>query len=73
LGESTVRAVAMQPTDGLMRGLPVEDTGQPISVPVGREVLGRILVEKSPGGARQCCGHALISLITVSPPPNWWG
>src|SRR5947209_534110 len=43
LGESTVRAVAMQPTDGLMRGLPVEDTGQPISVPVGREVLGRIL------------------------------
>src|SRR5215470_2356392 len=43
LGESTVRAVAMQPTDGLMRGMPVEDTGQPISVPVGREVLGRIL------------------------------
>src|SRR5499433_831931 len=43
LGESTIRAVAMQPTDGLMRGMPVEDTGQPISVPVGREVLGRIL------------------------------
>src|SRR2546425_3093802 len=43
LGESTVRAVAMQPTDGLTRGMSVEDTGQPISVPVGREVLGRIL------------------------------
>src|SRR5712692_4473269 len=43
LGESTVRAVAMQPTDGLTRGMAVEDTGQPISVPVGREVLGRIL------------------------------
>jgi len=43
LGESTVRTVAMQPTDGLVRGTPVEDTGQPISVPVGREVLGRIL------------------------------
>jgi F-type H+-transporting ATPase subunit beta len=43
LGESTVRTVAMQPTDGLVRGIPVEDTGQPISVPVGREVLGRIL------------------------------
>ena len=43
LGESTVRAVAMQPTDGLTRGIAVEDTGQPISVPVGREVLGRIL------------------------------
>ena len=43
LGESTVRAVAMQPTDGLVRGTEAEDTGQPISVPVGREVLGRIL------------------------------
>jgi len=43
LGESTVRTVSMQPTDGLVRGLVVEDTGQPISVPVGPEVLGRIL------------------------------
>ena len=43
LGESTVRAVSMQPTDGLVRGTEAEDTGQPISVPVGREVLGRIL------------------------------
>jgi F-type H+/Na+-transporting ATPase subunit beta len=43
LGESTVRTVSMQPTDGLVRGIAVEDTGQPISVPVGREVLGRIL------------------------------
>ena len=43
LGESTVRAISMQPTDGLVRGMPAEDTGQPISVPVGREVLGRIL------------------------------
>jgi F-type H+-transporting ATPase subunit beta len=33
----------MQPTDGLVRGINVEDTGQPISVPVGPEVLGRIL------------------------------
>ncbi len=43
LGESTVRTVSMQPTDGLIRGVDVEDTGQPISVPVGPEVLGRIL------------------------------
>ncbi len=43
LGESTVRTVSMQPTDGMVRGMPVEDTGQPISVPVGPEVLGRIL------------------------------
>jgi F-type H+-transporting ATPase subunit beta len=43
LGESTVRAVAMASTDGLVRGSKVLDTGQPISVPVGRATLGRIL------------------------------
>jgi F-type H+-transporting ATPase subunit beta len=43
MGESTVRTVSMEPTDGLIRGLKVIDTGAPISVPVGREVLGRIL------------------------------
>jgi F-type H+-transporting ATPase subunit beta len=43
LGESSVRTVAMEPTEGLRRGLEVIDTGEPISVPVGREVLGRIL------------------------------
>lgn len=43
LGENTVRTVAMEPTEGLTRGLEVIDTGDPISVPVGREVLGRIL------------------------------
>ena len=43
LGESQVRAVAMASTDGLTRGMKVEDTGAPISIPVGRETLGRIL------------------------------
>jgi F-type H+-transporting ATPase subunit beta len=43
LGESTVRAVAMAATEGLRRGMPVNDTGQPISIPVGKETLGRIL------------------------------
>jgi F-type H+-transporting ATPase subunit beta len=43
LGESKVRAVAMASTDGLTRGMTVEDTGQPISIPVGKETLGRIL------------------------------
>src|SRR3989338_4000936 len=43
LGAATVRAVAMEPTDGLIRGLKAVDTGAPITVPVGREVLGRIL------------------------------
>ena len=43
LGENTVRTIAMEPTEGLTRGLEVVDTGGPISVPVGREVLGRII------------------------------
>jgi F-type H+-transporting ATPase subunit beta len=43
LGESHVRAVAMAATDGLSRGMSVLDTGAPISVPVGKETLGRIL------------------------------
>ena len=43
LGESQVRTVAMAATDGLTRGMPVNDTGGPISVPVGKETLGRII------------------------------
>ncbi|HVJ33554.1 MAG TPA: F0F1 ATP synthase subunit beta [Terriglobia bacterium] len=43
LGESTVRAIAMDSTDGLVRGAEVSDTGAPISVPVGPETLGRII------------------------------
>jgi len=43
LGENLVRCVAMDSTDGLCRGMPVENTGRPISVPVGDQVLGRIL------------------------------
>ncbi len=43
LGESTVRCIAMDTTDGLVRGQEVLDSGDAISVPVGPEVLGRIL------------------------------
>jgi len=43
LGENTVRAVAMDTTDGLVRGMAVRDTGGPIAMPVGPECLGRIL------------------------------
>ena len=43
LGENTVRTIAMDSTDGLVRGQKVQDTGKPISVPVGPETLGRIL------------------------------
>jgi F-type H+/Na+-transporting ATPase subunit beta len=43
LGERTVRTIAMDSTDGLVRGLEVSDTGAAITVPVGRSVLGRII------------------------------
>ena len=43
LGENTVRTIAMDATEGLTRGLPVRDTGGPITVPVGAGTLGRIL------------------------------
>ncbi len=42
LGDSTVRTVAMDTTDGIARHLPVRATGAPISVPVGQSVLGRV-------------------------------
>lgn len=43
LGEKRVRCVAMSSTEGLVRGMEVDDTGEPISVPVGNETLGRML------------------------------
>jgi F-type H+-transporting ATPase subunit beta len=43
LGESTVRTIAMDSTEGLVRGQDVVDTGEPIAVPVGDETLGRIM------------------------------
>jgi F-type H+/Na+-transporting ATPase subunit beta len=43
LGENTVRTIAMDSTEGLVRGQDVVDTGQPIAVPVGAETLGRIM------------------------------
>ncbi len=43
LGERTVRCIAMDSTDGMVRGSEVVDTGKPITVPVGPETLGRIL------------------------------
>ncbi len=43
LGEERVRTVSMESTDGLVRGMEVKNTGRPIQVPVGEEVLGRML------------------------------
>jgi F-type H+/Na+-transporting ATPase subunit beta len=43
LGENRVRTISMHPTDGLVRGMQARDLGGPITVPVGREVLGRVI------------------------------
>ena len=43
LGENTVRTIAMDGTEGLVRGNVVEDEGNPIMIPVGQETLGRII------------------------------
>jgi F-type H+/Na+-transporting ATPase subunit beta len=59
LGNDVVRCIAMSSTDGLVRGMPVTNTGQPIAVPVGRETLGRVfnllgkpIDEKGPSNAK---------------------
>ena len=43
IGDNVVRCIAMDSTDGLVRGMPVTDTGKPITVPVGAATLGRIM------------------------------
>src|SRR6202522_2709440 len=43
IGESRVRTIALQPTDGLVRGMVAESLGEPVTVPVGRHTLGRVL------------------------------
>src|ERR1700712_1641297 len=60
LGNDVVRSIAMSSTDGLTRGMDVQDTGESISVPVGNETLGRVfnllgnpIDEKGPVAVKQ--------------------
>ncbi|MFZ2871341.1 F0F1 ATP synthase subunit beta [Zavarzinia sp.] len=70
LGQSSVRCIAMDTTDGLVRGLPVTDTGAAITVPVGPEVLGRILnVIGEPIDERGPIGNKLSAPIHAIAPP----
>ncbi|HVV83247.1 MAG TPA: F0F1 ATP synthase subunit beta [Kofleriaceae bacterium] len=70
LGEHMVRCVAMDTTDGLTRGQQVKNTGAPISMPVGREVLGRILnVIGKPVDEKGPVGSTKTSPIHRSAPP----
>ena len=69
LGENTVRTIAMDSSDGLVRGMPVTDTGAQISVPVGPKTLGRIMnVIGEPIDERGPIGHSETSPIHAEAP-----
>ncbi|CDK25392.1 unnamed protein product [Kuraishia capsulata CBS 1993] len=69
LGENTVRTIAMDGTEGLVRGTAVLDTGSPISVPVGRGTLGRIInVTGDPIDERGPIEHTKRNPIHAEPP-----
>src|SRR5262244_2040216 len=70
LGENTVRCIAMDSAEGLVRGTPVRDTGNVITVPVGEETLGRILnVVGEPVDEGPSLAHVKRSPIHRSAPP----
>ena len=70
LGENTVRCVAMDATEGMVRGTEVTDTGEPIMVPVGPETLGRIMnVIGDPIDERGPIGHKQTLPIHRDSPP----
>jgi len=62
LGENRVRTVAMEPTDGMVRGMTAEDLGQPISVPVGIGTLGRVI---------NVIGNPVDKLGEIDSPVRW--
>jgi F-type H+-transporting ATPase subunit beta len=69
LGENTVRTIAMDSTEGLVRGAEVTDTGAAISVPVGPETLGRIMnVIGEPIDERGPVGHKKVAPIHAEAP-----
>src|SRR5581483_11946242 len=62
LGENRVRCISMSPTDGVVRGMDAVDTGNPISVPVGKATLGRVL---------NVIGEPVDNIGPVTSPERW--
>ena len=62
VGNNWARCLALGPTEGLKRGVPVADTGQPVAVPVGDPTLGRLF---------NCLGETLDNLEEVDSSDNW--
>ncbi|MCK5212858.1 MAG: F0F1 ATP synthase subunit beta, partial [Dehalococcoidia bacterium] len=71
IGDDRVRCVVLAPTEGLTRGVEVQDMGTPISVPVGRETLGRLLnvLGEPIDGLGPVGADAPIWSIHRAPPP----
>ena len=69
VGDNVVRCIAMDSTDGLVRGMAATDTGAPISVPVGEECLGRIfnLVGDTIDGKGACAAKKRMPIHRASP------
>ena len=68
IGQDTVRCIAMESTDGLMRGMKATDTGGPITVPVGDKNLGRIFnLLGQPGGQQAGCPRARSAGRSIVP------
>ena len=69
LGDNVVRTIAMDVTDGLMRGMPVKDTGSPIMMPVGEAALGRVLnvVGKPVDGLGPVCQEKMMPIHRPAP------
>ncbi|MEX0833384.1 MAG: F0F1 ATP synthase subunit beta [Actinomycetota bacterium] len=63
IGDSMVRAIALRPTDGMVRGTEVENTGRPITVPVGEGVLGHVY---------NVLGDPLDTSLDNIKPSDWW-
>jgi F-type H+-transporting ATPase subunit beta len=70
VGDNVVRCIAMDSTDGLVRGMPATDTGAPITVPVGEECLGRIfnLVGETIDGKGPVNAKHKLPIHRASPP-----
>lgn len=70
LGNNRVRCLAMGTTDGLRRGMPCEDTGAPITVPVGRETLGRMfnVLGRVIDGGEQVVTKERYPIVRPAPP-----
>ncbi len=70
LGNNMVRSVALSPTEGLVRGMPVQDTGAPIKVPVGRPTLGRVmdLLGNPVDGGSEVKGEDYYPIHRAAPP-----